>query len=114
MQRLGEETLTASVAGWRQPSGCAPPAFAEQRDQLGHDGFAEILRAANNGRLPRDVVEEELAVKLPAQDAQATFDTLVAWARYGELFGYEPETKTLYLDQPGAVTEPAATQPKKE
>jgi NitT/TauT family transport system ATP-binding protein len=59
-----------------------------------------MLRDAPEGRLPRDAVVEDLAARLPTQDAQATFDTIVAWSRYGELFGYAPETQTLYLDQP--------------
>jgi NitT/TauT family transport system ATP-binding protein len=60
-----------------------------------------LLREAPEGRLQEDAVVEQLAARLPAQDAKATFDTIVAWARYGELFGFSSETKTLYLDQPG-------------
>jgi NitT/TauT family transport system ATP-binding protein len=104
---IGNRFLDADVNGRKTM-------FRDRLEKLGIFRFAsEILREASGGRLPRDVVEEELAVKLPAQDAQATFDTLVAWARYGELFGYEPETRTLYLDQPGSVAEPVGTEPKK-
>jgi len=59
-----------------------------------------LLKEASDNRLSRDIVIDEIAVRLPTQDAEATFDTLVAWARYGELFGYASESQTLYLDQP--------------
>ncbi len=61
-----------------------------------------LLREAPEGKLQEETVVEQLAARLPAQDAKATFDTIVAWARYGEFFGYSPETQTLYLDQPGS------------
>ena len=60
-----------------------------------------LLRQAPDPHLPRDAVVEQIAARLPAQDAAAMFDTIVAWGRYGELFGFSPETQTLYVDQPG-------------
>jgi NitT/TauT family transport system ATP-binding protein len=62
----------------------------------------QILREAEVGRLPEDVVMEELAIRLPTQDAEKLFETIVAWGRYAELFGYDPEQHILYLDQPSA------------
>jgi NitT/TauT family transport system ATP-binding protein len=62
----------------------------------------QILREANEGRLPQDVVMEELAIRLPTQDVDKLFETIVAWGRYAELFGYDPEQQVLYLDQPSA------------
>ena len=61
-----------------------------------------LLREAPEGRMREEAVVEQLAARLPSQDAKAMFDIIVAWARYGELFGYSPETQTLYLDQPGS------------
>lgn len=60
----------------------------------------QILREAQDGRLAGDVVMEELAIRLPTQDAEKLFETIVAWGRYAELFGYDPEQQILYLDQP--------------
>jgi NitT/TauT family transport system ATP-binding protein len=66
--------------------------------------FLRMLAEAPENRLSRDVIVEELTARLPTQDPQMTFDTLVAWGRFAELFGFSPETQILYLDQP----EPAA------
>jgi NitT/TauT family transport system ATP-binding protein len=60
------------------------------------------LKDAPDVTLQRDAVVEDLAARLPSQDAQTMFDTIVAWARYGELFGFSAETQTLYLDQPSS------------
>jgi NitT/TauT family transport system ATP-binding protein len=62
----------------------------------------QILKEAHDGRLTEDVVMEELAIRLPTQDIEKLFETIVAWGRYAELFGYDPEQKILYLDQPSA------------
>jgi NitT/TauT family transport system ATP-binding protein len=37
---------------------------------------------------------------LPNEPAEQIFDTLIQWSRYGELFGYNSTSKTVYLDQP--------------
>ncbi|HWB52793.1 MAG TPA: AAA-associated domain-containing protein, partial [Tepidisphaeraceae bacterium] len=62
----------------------------------------QILHEAHDSRLTGEVVMEELAVRLPTQDAEKLFETIVAWGRYAELFGYDPEQQILYLDQPSA------------
>ncbi|HUB25232.1 MAG TPA: nitrate/sulfonate/bicarbonate ABC transporter ATP-binding protein [Tepidisphaeraceae bacterium] len=84
--------------------------FREQLNKLGIFRFVSLLLSQTpEGRLSREVVVEELAIKLPTQDAQSTFDTIVAWGRYAELFGYAPETQELYLDQP--AKEPPKPEP---
>ena len=60
----------------------------------------QILREAKDHRLPEEIVEEELAVRLPTEDIPRLFTTVVAWGRFAELFGYSPEDQTLYLDHP--------------
>jgi len=60
----------------------------------------QILNEAADHRLPADVVQEELAVRLPSEDIEQLFKTIVAWGRFGELFGYSPENDVLYLDRP--------------
>lgn len=59
----------------------------------------QILHEAHDGHLPADVVMEELAIRLPTQDVEKLFETIIAWGRYAELFGYDPEQQMLYLDQ---------------
>jgi NitT/TauT family transport system ATP-binding protein len=94
LTEIGVRFLDADVNGRKT-------LFRDQLLKLGIFRFvSHLLSEAPEGRLSRDVVVEELAIKLPTQDAQATFDTIVAWARYAELFGYAPETQELYLDQP--------------
>ena len=62
-------------------------------------GFvARILGKAPENKLPREVVLEELAIRLPSCDPEQVFEVVVGWSRYAELFGYEPQTETLYLD----------------
>jgi NitT/TauT family transport system ATP-binding protein len=60
----------------------------------------QILGDAREERLPREVVVEELVVRLPSQDPERLFDTVVGWGRYAELLGYEPQSAMLYLDRP--------------
>jgi NitT/TauT family transport system ATP-binding protein len=60
----------------------------------------QILSEAKNKRLPEDVVMEELAVRLPTEDIEKLFHTIVGWGRFAELFGYSAEDGVLYLDQP--------------
>ena len=101
LTELGGKFLDADMNGRKA-------LFREQLQKLGIFRFvSQLLSESTDRRLPRDVVAEEIAIKLPAQDAQATFDTLVAWGRWGELFGYAPETQELYLDQPETKTAPA-------
>ncbi len=54
-------------------------------------------------RLPKEVVVEELVIRLPSQDPEQLFDIVVGWGRYAELFGYEPQSELLYLSQPQAA-----------
>jgi len=57
-----------------------------------------LLKEARNNRLGKDIIEEELAVRLTTEDVDKTFDTIVAWGRFGELFGYDAATEELSID----------------
>jgi NitT/TauT family transport system ATP-binding protein len=61
---------------------------------------SQILGEAAEKRLPADIVQEELAVRLPTEDIEQLFKTIVSWGRFAELFGYSAEDDTLYLDHP--------------
>ena len=75
--------------------------FGEQLKKLGTFAFVLlILHEAKGGRLPTDVVQEELVVRLPTQDIEKLFHTVVMWGRFGELIGYSSETQTVFLDEP--------------
>jgi NitT/TauT family transport system ATP-binding protein len=57
-----------------------------------------LLEDAHDHRLHRDVVIEELAIRLTTEDTEKMFQTVVAWGRFAELFGYSPNEEVLYLD----------------
>jgi NitT/TauT family transport system ATP-binding protein len=58
------------------------------------------LERAPEKRLPKEIIEEDLVMRLLIRDVEPLFDTIVSWGRYGELFGYAPTTETLYLGEP--------------
>ena len=71
----------------------------EQLKKLGTFRFViRLLEEARDHRLHRDVVIEELAVRLTTEDIERMFSTVVAWGRFSELFGYSPNEEILYLD----------------
>jgi NitT/TauT family transport system ATP-binding protein len=57
-----------------------------------------MLRRTEALNLSEEIVLEQLAILLPNEDVEKLFETMVGWARYGELFGYNADDKVLYLD----------------
>jgi NitT/TauT family transport system ATP-binding protein len=55
------------------------------------------VEAAPEHELPKEIVEEELVMRMSTRDVEPLFDTIVNWGRSAELFGYSPTTETLYL-----------------
>jgi len=73
--------------------------FHQQLRQIPTFAFlVDRLRCSANLRLPAEVVQEELAMHLPNEPLQESFDTIVGWGRYGELIGYDADSETIYLD----------------
>src|SRR5215472_2803728 len=64
-----------------------------------------LLRRAPGMRLPAEVFEEELAMHLPGEPTDRLFETIVSWGRYGELLGYDPDARELYLDVESTAAE---------
>jgi NitT/TauT family transport system ATP-binding protein len=56
------------------------------------------LRGAENFTLSYEAVLEHIHEWLPSENSEAVLDTLIQWGRYGELFGYNDDTKQIYLD----------------
>jgi len=54
---------------------------------------SEMLDHAPGHRVDRDVVLETIALRLPSEDYERTFDTLVRWGRFGGLLGYDEATE---------------------
>lgn len=58
----------------------------------------EFLRREEDAEVTRQEVLEKLAELIPNEDAESSFSTVVNWGRYAELFGYNDDTQTFYLD----------------
>ncbi len=83
--------------------------FREQLRQLGTFRFViRLLEDAKDHRLPRDVVIEELAIRLTTEDIEKMFNIVVTWGRFAELFGYSPDEEVLYLDTESSSSTPAS------
>lgn len=61
----------------------------------------DYLTAKEDHRASREEVVEKLAELIPNENAEQTFTTLVQWGRYAELFGYNDDSETFYLDLEG-------------
>jgi NitT/TauT family transport system ATP-binding protein len=78
--------------------------FSQQLLTLGTFRFVkQLLLEAPNHRLSKEIVMEELAVRLTTEDVEKAFDTIVGWGRFGQIFGYDASSEELYLDEPEAA-----------
>ncbi|MCL4237552.1 MAG: AAA-associated domain-containing protein [Anaerolineae bacterium] len=64
-----------------------------------------MLKAADKGRLDRDVVRLALELEFSPEDAARQVEIAIQWGRYAELLAYDDSTETLY--QETAVSVPA-------
>jgi len=89
---LGRKFLDADINGRKV-------IFHDQLLTLGTFQFVmHLLNEAKNNRLHKDIIEEELAVRLTAEDVEKAFHTIVGWGRFGELFNYDASTEELSID----------------
>jgi NitT/TauT family transport system ATP-binding protein len=58
----------------------------------------EFLNETDDHEITREEVLDKLAELIPNEDAESSFSTLVNWGRYAELFGYNDDSQTFYLD----------------
>jgi NitT/TauT family transport system ATP-binding protein len=74
--------------------------FREQICKLGTFRFVQhLLNEAKDHRMTKEIVEEELCVRLTTEDVDKVFQTVVGWGRFAELFGYDATSEELYLDE---------------
>ena len=59
----------------------------------------QFLHEKDDHQATRNQLLEKLAELIPNENSEQTFSTLVNWGRYGELFGYNDDSETFYLDQ---------------
>ena len=53
------------------------------------------LLALHGGEVGRDVVLAEVRQRLPREDPERIFDTLVQWGRFGEVLAYREEDRVV-------------------
>ena len=66
----------------------------------------QMLQQSDTGHVEEEVVLTQLAMHFPHERPQRIFRTLVAWARYAELFKYNSTRKVLSVAAPTAATAP--------
>jgi len=59
--------------------------------------FRALLEKQPHHPIDRDFVLERMILNLPHENFEMQFETLVGWARYGELFTYDERTQLLEL-----------------
>lgn len=71
-----------------------------------HDQFLQLkivqllmdrLKIEKNGTLAKEVLLMDIHGWLPNEKPKETLDTLIQWGRYGELIGYNDDTKEIYI-----------------
>jgi NitT/TauT family transport system ATP-binding protein len=77
------------------------------RKRMLHDNFGhlaivqkttELLKQSEIVRIPVDELKEKVSEWLPNENPDTMVDVLIAWGRYAEYFGYNDNTKSIYLD----------------
>jgi len=102
LTELGGRFLDADVNGRKT-------LFRRQLEKLATFQFVRrLLEEANGQELSKEIVAEELCVRLCTEDIPKLIDVIINWGRYAELFGYAPDSERLYLDQPSAAPAGAA------
>jgi NitT/TauT family transport system ATP-binding protein len=100
---LGNRLLDADINGRKA-------LLNQQLRKLGTFRFAiQILEEAKGRRLPKDVVQEELVIRLPSEDVETLFKTVVSWGRFAGLFEYDAEAEVLSLEGAGREAQPVAS-----
>jgi len=63
----------------------------DERKRIWRDQLMELKLFMTEGALAREELIQEIASRLPMEDPELTFETIVAWGRFGELFAYRKE-----------------------
>ena len=78
----------------------------DERKQIWHDQLLKLklfrvvreLLELREGELSREELVQEIAGRLPMEDPELTFETLVSWGRRGELFAYRKDHGVLTFE----------------
>ena len=89
---LGRRFLDADINGRKSM-------FRTQLLTLGTFRFVlHLLKEARANRLNKEIIEEELCIRLTSEDVEKVFNTIVGWGRFAELFGYDASSEELSID----------------
>jgi NitT/TauT family transport system ATP-binding protein len=55
----------------------------------------DMINEQPNKQIDRELVLETIVFRIPSEDYEKTFKTMVAWARFGDLFAYDDNTEKL-------------------
>jgi NitT/TauT family transport system ATP-binding protein len=92
VEDFGTKVIDASIAERKD-------LIREKLEQLPvFKSVREFLKREEDAEVTREEVLEKLAELLPNEDAEDSFSTIVNWGRYAELFGYNDDSQTFYLD----------------
>ena len=58
----------------------------------------ELLKQSEIVRIPIDELKEKIGEWLPNENPEKILEVLISWGRYAEYFGYNDNTKSIYLD----------------
>lgn len=61
-----------------------------------------MLNRADKHELEWDVIQSALELDFPPEEAEKQIEIAVNWGRYAELFAYDDDKATVYLEQPAA------------
>lgn len=77
------------------------PRKAIWRDQLLRLRLFRVVKEQlelHEGKLPKDELVQEIGQRLPMENAETTFQTVVGWGRFGELFAYREDKEVLTFE----------------
>ncbi|MBI5178004.1 MAG: nitrate/sulfonate/bicarbonate ABC transporter ATP-binding protein [Nitrospinae bacterium] len=66
--------------------------------------IVELIEKQESGELDREIAMEIIIFSMPFEDFEKTFDNIVRWGRYGNLFAYDEASEKLSLVKPSADT----------
>jgi NitT/TauT family transport system ATP-binding protein len=96
-------------------------ANTKQRKKLSHDLLLELkifrhlldkIEASPEKQLTEEEVLADLTNHFPNERPKVLFKTIVGWARYGEIFSYDPRTAVLKKYEKGYLGKPPASRLK--
>jgi NitT/TauT family transport system ATP-binding protein len=77
------------------------------REQLMHlriyKEIVNLIHRSPDKEIDRDLALETIVFRMPYENYEKVFDTLVRWGRFGDLLAYDEATQRLWLQQESVV-----------